>query len=312
MVFIHRFGALLNPHLHYHCIVVDGVFDADAECGVVFHPASGLDATAIGEVQTDVRRRLLRAVERRGLLAPEDAQIMAVWEHGGGFSVDAGARIEAGDRNGLERLLRYCARPAFALERLREIDPGHLVYESAKPGPGGNVSLLLTPMQLLDRLAALIPPPRRHRHRYIGVLAPNSPLRAAVTVLARPASEAIFTAAADPAPHTGPLPPVETTTEEPPHRKAARYVWALLLARIYEVLPLLCPQCGGEMKIVAFITGAVAIGKILNHLGEPTSPPRLLPARGPPLWEIQGADFGEIDPQAQPAPDYEFDQRVAW
>ena len=45
-----------------------------------------------------------------------------------------------------------------------------LVYESAKPGPDGSVSLLLTPMQLLERLAALIPPPRRHRHRYIGVL----------------------------------------------------------------------------------------------------------------------------------------------
>jgi hypothetical protein len=58
-------------------------------------------------------------------------------------------------------LLRYCARPAFALERLREIDPEHLVYESVKPGPGGSVSLLLTPMQLLDHLATLIPPPRR-------------------------------------------------------------------------------------------------------------------------------------------------------
>ena len=69
---------------------------------------------------------------------------MAAWEHGGGFSVDAGVRIGAADRAGLERL--------------REIDPGHLVYESAKPGPGGSVSLLLTPMQLLDRLAALIPP----------------------------------------------------------------------------------------------------------------------------------------------------------
>ena len=147
--------------------------------------------------------------------------------------------IEADDRNGLERLLRYCARPAFALERLREIDPGHLVYESVKPGPGGNVSLLLTPMQLLDRLAALIPPPRRHRHRYIGVLAPNSPLRAAVTALAQPVGEVTVTAAADPAPHTGPLPPDEATTDEPPHRKAARYVWASLLARIYEVLPLM-------------------------------------------------------------------------
>jgi len=81
-------------------------------------------------------------------------------------------------------MLRYCARPAFALERLREtgwpraIDPEHLVYESVKPGPGGSVSVLLTPFQLLDRLAALIPPSRQHwcqplvlwhRHRYYGV-----------------------------------------------------------------------------------------------------------------------------------------------
>ena len=64
---------------------------------------------------------------------------------------------------------------AFALERLREIDPEHLVYASVKPGPGGSVSLLLTPLELLDRLAALIPPPRRHRHRYLGVLAPHLP-----------------------------------------------------------------------------------------------------------------------------------------
>jgi hypothetical protein len=93
-------------------------------------------------------------------------------------------RIEAEDRPCLERLLRYCARPAFALERLRQIDPEHLVYVSIKPGPRGGVSLLLTPLELIERLAALIPPPRRHRHRYYGVLAPNAPLRAAVTALA--------------------------------------------------------------------------------------------------------------------------------
>lgn len=311
VVFIHRFGALLNTHLHFHCVVVDGVLDADAEGAVVFHPASELDAPAIGEVQVAVRRRLLRAVEQRGLLSPEDTRIMAAWEHGGGFSVNVKARIEADDRNGLERLLRYCVRPAFALERLREIDPEHLVYESMKSGPGGDVSLLLTPMQLLDRLAALIPPPRRHRHRYIGVLAPNSLLRAAVTARAQPTGEATVPAAADAAPHTGPTSPDEAT-DEPQHREAARYVWALLLARIYEALPLVCLQCGGEMKIIAFITEAVVIRKILGHLGEPTSPPRLLPARGLSLWELPNSEFGEIDPQAQPAPDYEFDQRVAW
>ena len=106
-----------------------------AGSGVTFHPATGLDEPALGAVQAAVRRRLLRALERRGLLAPEDAQLMAAWEHGGGFSVNAAVRIERHDRNGLERLLRYCARPAFALERLREIDPEHLVYASVKPGP---------------------------------------------------------------------------------------------------------------------------------------------------------------------------------
>ncbi|WP_300328001.1 hypothetical protein [Accumulibacter sp.] len=44
------------------------------------------------------------------------------------------------------RLLRHCARPAFALERLREIDAEHLVHASVKPGPGGRVSLMLTPL----------------------------------------------------------------------------------------------------------------------------------------------------------------------
>jgi hypothetical protein len=67
---------------------------------------------------------------------------------------------------------------------LREIDAEHLVYESIKPGPGGSVSLMLTPLELIERLAALIPPPRRHRHRYYGVLAPNAPLRGQVTALA--------------------------------------------------------------------------------------------------------------------------------
>ena len=79
---------------------------------------------------------------RRGLLSAQHAQVMAEWERGGGFSVDAKVRIEAHERDGLERLLRYCARPVFALERLREIDPEHLVYESVKPGSGGNIAFI--------------------------------------------------------------------------------------------------------------------------------------------------------------------------
>jgi len=49
---------------------------------------------------------------------------------------------------------------------------------------GARSALILTPLELLDRIAALVLPPRVHRHRYFGVLAPNAPLRAAVTALA--------------------------------------------------------------------------------------------------------------------------------
>jgi len=86
-----------------------------------------------------------------------------------------------------------------------------------------------------------------------------------------------------------------------------------LLARIYKVLPLVV-QCGGVMRIIAFITEGPVIRESLGHLGEPTSPLTLAPTRGPPWWKfpVAGQAEREIDPQAQPAPDYEFDQRIAW
>ena len=136
VAFIHRFGALLNPHVHFHCVVVEGVFEAAADEEVRFHEARGLVPEVLAEIQAKVRRRLLRALTRRGVLEREDAEAMDAWDHAGGFSLDASVRIEAQDREGLERLLRYCARPAFALERLREIDPRApgLRERQARPG----------------------------------------------------------------------------------------------------------------------------------------------------------------------------------
>jgi hypothetical protein len=158
-------------------------------------------------------------------------------------------------------------------------------------------------MQLLDRLAALVPPPRIHRHRHFGVLAPNAPLRAAVTALAPGATTAPPAANDEPA-------------AEPAHRRAARNTWAVLLARIYEVFPLLCPLCGAEMWIIAFVTDGPTVRDILGHLGEPaapTAPPRIAPARGPPLWEAADPEHDPAaDPLLPPAPAFAFDQRLTW
>ena len=122
------------------------------------------------------RGRLLRVLVRRGRLPDDDARAMGQWQHGGGFSIDGSVRIEAADRAGRERLLRYCARPPFALDRLRERDREHLINEPPKPGPGASGPQRLTPLELLDRLAALLPPPRLHRHRHFGAPVRNDRL----------------------------------------------------------------------------------------------------------------------------------------
>jgi hypothetical protein len=317
IAFIHRFGSSLNEHTHFHCCIVDGVFArtgvdigdtteaADNKSGVDFHAAVGLDTATIAQVQAQVRQRILRAFVRRGLIGKSDRDEMMSWEHGGGFSLDASVRIEGTDRAGLERLLRYCARPPFALEHLHTLDAEHLLYHNPKPRSDSPRDLVLTPLELIDKIAALLPPPRAHRHRYYGVLAPNSPLRAAVTAMA-PTPVIV-------------QPLVEATeADAPPHRGASHYLWAMLLARIYETLPLVCPLCQSPMRIIAFITEASTVRKILDHLGESTLPPCIAPARGPPLWELEQAPHRQAgndvqwDSTAQPEPVFEFDQRGAW
>lgn len=46
----------------------------------------------------------------------------------------------------------------------------------------------------------------------------------------------------------------------------------MLLARIYEACPLTCAKCGAEMRIIAFVTEAAPVERILNHIGEPFTP----------------------------------------
>ncbi|MGH8475384.1 MAG: hypothetical protein ACRER2_06370 [Methylococcales bacterium] len=102
---------------------------------------------------------------------------------------------------------------------------------------------------MADKLAVLIPPPRKHRHRYHGVLAPNAPLCQAVTAYAGLPLNAEVSKI-DPAPVTAEDLP-ETESGKP---SDAASLWAMLIARTYEILPLVCPrQAARELKIVAFL-----------------------------------------------------------
>jgi len=161
VAFIHRFGSSLNEHVHFHVCVADGVFDTATPAGVIFHPTTGMGADAVAQVQATLRKRILRGFVARGLLEKVDAKDMLAYQHSG-FSVDAGVCIQAHDRAALERLLRYCARPPFAMDRLRK-EGAELVYRCAKQHsePGSDKrgakadELHLTPLELIDHIAAL-------------------------------------------------------------------------------------------------------------------------------------------------------------
>ena len=83
------------------------------------------------------------------------------------------------------------------------------------------------------------------------------------------------------------------------------------MARIYDVFPLLCPSCGGSMRIIAFVTDPAPVRSILSHLDLPSRPPPLTPARAPPQTVLgfdQSSGFDPTDPE--PTPEFEFDQSL--
>jgi hypothetical protein len=232
------------------------------------------------------------------------AQEMLTWQNHGGFSVDASVRIEAYDRLALERLVRYCARPPFAESRLTYIEPDRVVYRLPQGDEDGQSHLILSPTEFLKRVAKLIPPPRKHRHHYFGAIAPNSKLRPYVIKEAGPAAKTEFTLK-EAIQKMGLDKPqqanIDPEKSKPKTKRKASCSWAMLIARIFEVMPLLCIHCGQPMKIISFVTEPLTIKTILNAISEDPEPPQLAQPRAPP---------DEVDYIA-PEPEYDFNQAPA-
>jgi len=107
-------------------------------------------------------------------------------------------------------------------------------------------------------LAAFIPPARRHRHHYHGVFAPSAPQRRLLVASARQTPKNLVP------------PELQQTVNEV---TKVSFSWAKLIARIYEVNPLLCTSCGKEMKIRTIVTDKAKIWRILTGIGWPAEAP---------------------------------------
>jgi hypothetical protein len=175
-----------------------------------------------------------------------------------GFSLHANTAIPAHRRDQLEQLIRYTARGAVSLERLQEATNGDLVYTFTHPWSDGTTGIRLTPLELLEKLAALVPLPHVHLVRYGGCLAPHSHLRESVI----------------------PTPRQQGLDGEETPRSTPYWTWARLQGRVFDLELATCPSCQhGVLRLIAVITQGEVIRKILRHLKLSVDPPPIAPAR---------------------------------
>jgi len=304
---VQRFASALNLNVHFHALVLDGVYTCESPwANPVFHPLAPPTDEEMAKLCRTVRDRVLRLLRRRGLLDADPASAtdeeppllealaaasiagrVALGERAGraltrigarpgrevayvpgelcaqldGFSLHARVRVPPGDRDRLEHLCRYVARPAIATERLSLSKHGNVLYRFRRPWRDGTTHIVFEPLVFLERLAALVPRPRTHLVTYHGVLAPAASWRDRIVPGPRPRRRSAggCSASAD-----------------------RRHPWAELLKRVFAVDVLRCADCGGRRVMIATITAADPIHRILTHLGLAPQPPPIAPARPHP------------------------------
>jgi len=173
-----------------------------------------------------------------------------------GFSLHAGVATRANERDKLERLCRYIARPAVSTRRLSLTRHGKVRYELKTPYNDGTTHVLFEPLDFMYRmygmpraqgcagaaiakLVALVPKPRVHLTRFHGVFAPNSKYRARVTPAKRGQGRK--------------KKPLDETQDQTPAERRVSMTWAQRLKRVFNIDIDTCRECGGDVRIIASI-----------------------------------------------------------
>ncbi len=195
-----------------------------------------------------------------------------------GFSLHAEVSCKAEERKKLERICRYIARPAIGEERLSVNQKGQVVYKLKKAYDDDTTYIMMEPIELLEKLSAIIPRPRVHLTRFHGILAPHDKHRKLVVPKSPKVEE-----------RTKALTEVKVLTLQQQllekKKKQQRMSWARLLKRVFGIDVETCGGCGGKMRIIAAVEDPQVIKKILDHLGLTSTPPLVKAARGPPISE---------------------------
>jgi len=166
---------------------------------------------------------------------------------------DLHANVRAPQRSCPPRAaLPHLLPPPLAQHRVQLRADGPVLVTLKTVWRDGTSHLLFEPIEFMEKLAAIIPPPAVNLVLYHGVLAPHARWRSHVVHYGRPAPD-VHARGREVAPRAAGTP--------------GAWTWAALMRRVFDLNALACPRCGGRRRLIATVEDPTVVGTILAHLG---------------------------------------------
>jgi hypothetical protein len=235
-----EFGDFLNFNSHLHIIAADGCFNKSGD--FIRGEIPNAD-----DLEESFRYEILKMLKKEGKIFDITIENMRTWHHSG-FHIYCGLPIFPDDQEGIVNLARYIIRAPISQERMCYIHADKSLGGTAKviyKSKTSNLKETFTALDFLAKLIIHIPNKYEQLVRYYGYYSNKSRgLRKRKNI-------------------DDEIPSVINSDIS---KKQFRKNWARLIQKIYNVDPLLCPKCSGQMSIISFIEDHSTIKKILKHL----------------------------------------------
>ena len=212
VIAIQTFGDFLGFNPHCHILATDGCFYGSRG---MFRVAPPLE---LKKLESIFRHNVLKMLLSRGKIITKMIDILSTWRHSG-FTVFCGSRISPNDGTAMENLARYIIRASFSQERMQYLDQEGTVVSISKDGKKIKP---FPPREWLAAMCSHIPNKGEQMVRYYGYYRNVSRGRRK---------------------EAGTDDAVPCILDAQGDAKVFRKNWARLIQKIYEVDPLVCPQC---------------------------------------------------------------------
>jgi hypothetical protein len=289
VVAIQTFGDYARWHPHLHALVADGLF---LESGYFFV----MPKVALHPLRELFRAHVLKMLKKEGLLDDTFITMIMKWRYTSGFSVHNEVRIKPDDDKGIKNLSQYIIRNTFSLEKLKYNEGDSSVIYRSKMTHGKNKRnfQIFSPLEFIASITQHIPEPSFQLVRYYGwysnrMRGDRKKQEGREKEKRGEEGEAFEDVMV-----------IDVRNYKP--KRIPQLMWRECIKKVWEVDPLTCPRCTGEMRIISFIYKKTVIKKILTHLNifEEKKNQRAPPRSTPEYTEIP-----EIVPYDDGWPEYD-------